>query len=119
LSYATRGKKVNLSTCSEVIQADIDEEVFETPTDLDDMKFSAEEIDAVVEHPCLPKETVSMFDKPKIHTMQAVKVSFNIYPYTTLTENYIIMWEMVINLLSFLCSWVQVSKLVQYVFTCQ
>ena len=80
MSYATAAKKANVSTCSEVIHAEVEVEVFETPKDLTDIKFSTEAIGAIVEHPCLSTETVSTLEKPKIHTMQTVKVIFNADP---------------------------------------
>ena len=74
LSYATKGKKVNLSTCSQVIDVDIEETLFETSQHLNDVHFSMEEVDAIVEHPCLSKETVSTIERPKILSVQTVEV---------------------------------------------
>jgi hypothetical protein len=74
LVYASRDAKVKLSTCSEVVLNDVEEQVFETPHLLDDLKFSTEEIEAITEQPSLSALVVSTAQCPIVHTLEAVIV---------------------------------------------
>ena len=66
-----------MSTCSEVVLDDVEEQVFETHDILDDLKFSTEEIEAVTEQPSLSTLVVSTAQCPTVHTLKAALVKVN------------------------------------------
>ena len=77
LNVAKRTDKVKMSTCSEVVMADIEEDIFETPFDLADLEVSHQKINSITEQSAMPALVVSAVESPKVHTLQkvAVKVS--------------------------------------------
>jgi hypothetical protein len=74
LGVAKKADKVKMSTCSEVVLAEVEEDVFETPFDLADLEVSHQKIHSVTEQPAMPTHVVSALESPKVHTMHKIAV---------------------------------------------
>ena len=73
LNYAKKIEQVKMSTCSEVIHADVEELEFETPTALADLTVSAANVE-VVSCEQTPALFVSTASALKVHKLEKVEV---------------------------------------------
>ena len=74
LGVAKKADKVKMATCSEVVLAEVEEDVFETPFDLADLEVSHQKIHSVTEQAAMPTHVVSALESPKVHTMHKIAV---------------------------------------------
>ena len=66
MNYAKRGNDVKMSTCSEVVLADVEEVEFESHCHLAEFKVAAENVRSVIEEPVASALATSTADKADI-----------------------------------------------------
>jgi len=77
MNYAKRGHNVKLSTCSELVLADVEEVHFESHSHLAEWKVPTENIRSVVEESSASALATSTVSTLKVHKLEKVEVKVN------------------------------------------
>lgn len=74
MNYAKRGNDVKMSTCSEVVLADVEEVEFESHCHLAEFKVAAENVRSVIEEPVASALATSTVSTLKVHKLEKIEV---------------------------------------------